>query len=91
MSYSYAAQKSWLFTDEGQRLFLKVRDRAKVLAKTAGAFRGLAPCDEVSGFGDSWNMLACIDRLVEIGEWRRIPRDHYVAAQDEVYVPVDGS
>lgn len=66
MSYVYTEQKQGLLTDEGQRLFLKVRDKAKQLLKDAGAFR-LQEC--ISGFsGDSWQMIACLDRMVEIGE-----------------------
>jgi hypothetical protein len=36
--YSYEEQKKELFTDEGQKLFLKIRDRAHNLLKISGVF-----------------------------------------------------
>lgn len=81
--YLYAELRDKLFTDEGQRLFLKVRDRAQALLAESGAamvgaiIRGLS--------GDSWEMLACVDRLVELGELREVvQRD--VAGLHRVFV-----
>lgn len=72
MSYCYETQKKELFTDEGQKLFIGIRDRVKELLETAGAFRQQ---EALSGFtGCSWDMIACIDRLVELGEIEEIPR-----------------
>lgn len=70
MSYSYAEEKDKLFTDDGQRKFLMVRDRVHKLLEQTGAVR----MDEaIRGFtGDSWFLLACVDRMVEIGELREI-------------------
>jgi hypothetical protein len=65
-------------------MFLKIRDRTKELLAIAGAAR----CKEMmagAGGGDSWDMLACIDRLVELGEIREIPQDH-CAGQDLIFV-----
>lgn len=71
--YNYERQKKELFTDEGQRMFLKIRDRVHALLKKAGAFRQQ---EAISGSGgDSWTMIACIDRLVELGEIEEIPRE----------------
>lgn len=68
MSYVYREERSKLFTEEGQVKFLRVRDAAKELLGIAGAFR----CSEMlhkSGIaGDSWFQIACVDRLVELGE-----------------------
>lgn len=66
MGYVYEEQRAGILTDNGQRLFLKIRDRAKRLLKEAGAFR-LGACIE-DCTGDSWQMIACVDRLVELGE-----------------------
>ena len=70
MSYSYETQKERLFTDQGQRMFLEVRDRAHRLLKTAGAFRLLEAIAGTSG--DSWLMIACVDRMLELGEIREL-------------------
>lgn len=73
MSYSYEVQKKELFTDEGQKLFLKIRDRVGELIETAGAFRQQEAFLGMTG--SSWDMIACIDRLVELGEIVEIKRD----------------
>lgn len=89
MAYSYEAEKSELFTDEGQRMFLKVRDRAKALLAQAGA----VTCEKLmsaAGSGSSWTMLACVDRLVELGELRRVTPRVSVSTQDEVFVASGG-
>lgn len=72
MSYSYEKEKPHIFTDDGQRQFLKVRDFAHKTLAVAGAVQGWALI-EAAGSGDSWKMMACIDRLVELGELREIP------------------
>jgi hypothetical protein len=38
-----------------------------------------------AGSGDSWTMLACMDRLVELGEIREVPQSG-VAGQDRIFV-----
>ena len=72
MPYNYQTERARLFTEEGQRDFLKVRDEAKRLLKIAGAFRQMEVLDVISG--DSWFQIACVDRLVELGEIVEIPR-----------------
>lgn len=65
--YVYEHEKADLFTDEGQKVFLRVRDRAHYLLREAGAFR-VDALMKVGGFGSSFLFLACVDRLVELGE-----------------------
>lgn len=70
MGYDYQAERPNLFTEAGQVMLLSVRDKVRQLTETAGA------CTiekAISGqYGDSWLMLACVDRLVELGEIRVI-------------------
>lgn len=75
MSYQYTAERSKLFTEEGQRDFLKVRDAAKALLEEAGAFRQMELLTRASLGGDSWFQIACVDRLVELGEIVELPRN----------------
>ncbi len=83
MPYSYATERDSLFTDEGQRLFLKIRDQVNHHLKESGAVRGDKAAAGMAG--SSWQMLACLDRLVEIGELKRLsPPDVY--GQHQVYV-----
>lgn len=87
MSYDYATQKPHIFTEEGQVMFLKIRDTAKALIAKAGVARFdkmIAGCT-----GDSWDMLACADRLVEIGEIHEIPNTKSRAGQHRVFISFD--
>ena len=84
--YVYEEQKDKLFTDEGQRKFLNVRDRVQAFLKSAGAFRA----EEVfSGIcvADSWTVFACIDRLVELGEIREVLQENAIS-QERIYTTV---
>lgn len=83
MAYDYTKERPGIFTEDGQAMFLKVRDTARVLISEAGAAR----CQEILRHvtGDSWQMLACLDRLVELGELREVTAGMNVAGQDRIY------
>ncbi len=82
MSYEYEKERETLFTDEGQKKFLAVRDRVDALLIKSGAVMLEKAVQNIGG--DSWMLLACIDRLVELKEIREIPTDG--ATQYKVYV-----
>lgn len=83
MSYSYTAERSKIFTEEGQETFLKIRDNAHRLIKLSGAATmGKLMTPGVSG--DTWTHMACVHRLAELGELRIIWNQG--AGQDEVFV-----
>ena len=81
--YVYDDQKEMLFTDEGQKMFLKIRDRTNALLEKAGAVRMLEMLSGTSG--DSWSQMACVDRMVELGEIKELTNDK-VAGQHRVFV-----
>lgn len=81
--YNYEKEKHAIFTEEGQRNFLKVRDQADELLKSAGAFQMLSPTKGITG--DVWTTMAYVDRLVELGEIREITGPE-VAGQHRVFV-----
>lgn len=83
MPYNYEAEKHKIFTDVGQREFLKVRDRAKHLLDEAGAFMMFAALKDVSG--SAWELRAYLDRLVELGEIREITNVDYMG-QNRVFI-----
>lgn len=85
--YQYNEVKPRLFTDDGQRMFLRVRDFVNATLKTAGAVR-MQEAMGAAGSGDSWTMLACVDRLAELGEIRELPQSD-VAGQHRVFVRVE--
>jgi hypothetical protein len=84
--YAYANLRPELFTEEGQRLLIGIRDNAKRLIKCAGAatMGCLTKLPNGIGAADSWAMMACVDRLVELGDIREIPTNG--RAQDRVFV-----
>jgi len=85
--YVYETERTKLFTDDGQRLFIGVRDQVKRLIAQAGAVRMQEAMALPRGIGaaDGWTLLACVDRLVELGELREIKQAN-VAGQHRVFV-----
>ena len=83
MGYSYEDERERLFTESGQRMFLSIRDNANRLLNSAGAFTAEKAWSGETG--DTWQMLACIDRLVELGELREVVRSG-CWAQHRVFV-----
>ncbi len=82
MSYVYAAEKVRLFTDEGSRDFIANRDIAMRMVGETGAFRVLEFLGKSKG-SDTWFRIACLDRMVEMGDLVKLPRDCW--QQYEVY------
>lgn len=87
MPYIYEEQRPEIFTESGQRMFIKIRDNAQQLLKKAGAAR-MQELMTGCGCVDSWHMLACVDRLVELGEIREIPQER-CAGQHRIFVAID--
>lgn len=84
MSYDYATERPGLFTEEGQVQFLKVRDQVKRLLAEAGAVRAQEAWKGMAG--DSWQFMACIDRLVELHELVEVTNSERVWGQNRVFV-----
>lgn len=64
--YRYEDEKAQVFTEQGQIMFLKIRDRIKKALSETGA---ITIGNAITGrSGSSFTMLACVDRLVELGE-----------------------
>lgn len=80
--YEYSDLKPTLFTDAGQRQFLQIRDHVHKVLETAGAIR---MGNAMEGNGSSWERMACVDRLVELGEIREIDYGH-CATQHRIFV-----
>ena len=84
MSYSYEEMRPEVFTDNGQKMFLKIRDRAHKLLNESGTCQ---LGSMISGCtGDSWTMIACVDRMVELGEIKEIPNPFSGAGQHRIFV-----
>jgi hypothetical protein len=87
--YEYKVERARLFTDEGQREFLKVRDRVHALLAAAGCVRMDKAISVVSG--DSWLAMAYVDRLVELGEIVEVkPDGKDMAGQYRMFTKYEG-
>jgi hypothetical protein len=88
VSYDYQSERVKLFTEENQKLFLGIRDRVRWLLSQSGAVRMNEAMAIPKGIGgaDSWTMLACVDRLVELGELVEVTAGQKVAGQYRVFV-----
>ena len=80
--YKYNELKQDLFTEEAQVAFLKIRDNINKMLEESGSF---AMGHALVGGGSTWHQMACVDRLVELGELREITGDG-VAGQYRVFV-----
>lgn len=87
MSYDYETQKPNVFKEDRQKMFLRIRDNAKQLTDVAGAATAEKLMRGCSG--DTWDMLACIDRLVEIGELHEIVNPVSRAGQHRLFIPTE--
>lgn len=87
MGYDYKTERPALFTEDGQVMFLKVRDTVQKHLKESGA---LDISTAISGVcGSSWTQLACVDRLEELGEVKIIRLDDRWT-QGHIIVPAKG-
>jgi hypothetical protein len=84
--YNYQEQRENIFTEDGQKMFLKIRDNTFRLLEISGAVR----LDKMiqGNTGDSWDMLACVDRMVELGDILEVTDSSRVAGQHRVFVKV---
>ena len=81
-TYRYEDEKGSLFTENGQVMFLDIRDHIGRLLKEAGAVRMREVISQTAG--DSWQRMACVDRMVELGELQEVTGD-WVAGQYRVF------
>lgn len=88
MSYEYSKLRDQLFTEEGSILYTSIRDHVRKILPTSGAITmgsAISGPKQPGSIGDSWAYLACVDRMLELGELREIPQGE-VAAQNRVFV-----
>jgi len=82
--YEYKNHKSEILKEENQKDFLKVRDNVDRLLSISSVF---IMADAIKGItGDNWTQMACVDRILELGEIVEIPTESSVSAQNRVFV-----
>jgi hypothetical protein len=84
--YTYLEQKPFVFTEEGQRTFLKIRDNVNNLCELSGAVSMEKAIAGTSG--NSWELLACVDRLVELGELREVTNSDAVPGLNRIFIKI---
>lgn len=84
MPYEYEVLREKVFTESGQRMFLEIRDAAKNMLKVSGAIMSNKLLSVTTG--DVWEMLACIDRLVELKEIKEIKNPYSAAGQHRIFI-----
>lgn len=85
MSYSYKTEKAYTFTEKGQVTFLQIRDHVHRILAIAGCISMGKAMMGAHGGGGSWEFMACVDRLVELGEIREVLHGEY-AGQHRIFV-----
>lgn len=71
--YEYSEQKPYVFTDQGSRDVIRVFRFADGCFKFSGAATAGVLMNKAET-SSSWEKMACVDRLVEMGEIREIPQ-----------------
>jgi len=73
--YNYEKIKPEIFKEENQKLFLAIRDQIFKKLKICGAItlKYAIQMPPKIGCMDSFTAMACVDRLVELGEIKEIP------------------
>ncbi len=87
MSYNYEEERPKLFTEEMQAPMMHLRDHAFRLLEEAGAV-SMGKLLDHAGTGDSWTMMAMVDRLVEMGDIKECERGGYYPGQHRIFVKV---
>jgi putative lipase involved disintegration of autophagic bodies len=89
MSYSYEKERERVFSDDGQRMVMQMHATARKCIEMSGAVR----MDKLmSGLlGDSWLMMACADRLVEMGCIEEIKNPVSNVGQHRLFVAGEAS
>lgn len=84
--YKYEDLKPLLFTEDNQLLFIKIRENVHRMLNSSGAFTmgHVASLPTGIGAADTWTMLACVDRLLELGEIKEIPT--HGAVQNRLFI-----
>ena len=83
MGYDYESVKNKIFTDQGQKNFLKIRDHVNKILDIAGAISMAKAVTPLCG--NSWEITANIDRMVELKEIKEITNSN-VVGQDRIFI-----
>ena len=83
MSYSYQTEKPRLFSEQGIRMYIEMRDAGNAFLEASGAFMAANVMAKTSG--DTWLMSACLDYRVELGELTEVSPPN-CAGQHRIFI-----
>ena len=81
--YNYEVEKAEIFSEQGQKSFLEIRDKVKNILAKSGAITMDKAISDMTGI--NWFHMACVDRLVELKELKEISQEN-VAGQNRIFV-----
>ena len=82
MTYKYSIEKQKIFTEEGVKKIIQIKDNAVRLISRSGAATVSNIIQDVGG--DSFLLVACIDFLVETGYLKKVASGSMT--QHDVYI-----
>ena len=85
--YNYRQIKERLYTDAGMDMYIEIRDRVLALLNSAGAVR--MENDISEAVGETFIMMACVDRMVEKGILKEIHQTPATPGQHRLFVRAD--
>lgn len=85
MSYQYTTERNAIFTDDGQREFTRGRDKVLAAVRATGAIT-MGKAMNMFRLGNTWAMMACVDRMVELGDLTEVATDKQHVAQYRVFL-----
>ena len=84
MSYYYQEHRAYFFTEEGSAKFIAVRDRFLADARKVGGLLKSGHIFTVVGAGNSFQTMAFLDRMVELGDVKILETKAPRAWQDQI-------
>lgn len=86
MAYNYRSERHVVFTEEGIAAVMAIRDFVLKAINDTGAVTAGKAMNHAKGLCASWEMMACVDYLIERGDVRVHGPDDTISWQNRVLV-----
>lgn len=86
-SYNYKELRPFVFTEDGKAILEKIRIKIKEWLASSKTFI----MNDVYGSGcggDTWDMMTCVDYLVELKEIKEVQQEGEVWGQNRIFTSV---
>jgi hypothetical protein len=86
MNYNYNEQKPYVLSDDGSADVIRIKNFIDEAIADYGAVRMQEIMDRCKfATCDTWEMMACVDRLVELKQISEVTRNISVAGQHRIF------